>query len=229
MNVRNRVAGITNATAFPAAVISSAAASEPVSDPIDKLVAAATRGDEPAVTELLERSLPRLHAFVRLRMGAQIRAREDSFDLVQSVCRIVLEDLDGFEYRGERQFDAWLFTAALNKLRERGRFVGRERRDPKRERPLDVESSRVYASMMTPSQVAIGAEAVDRLEAAFDRLPDDYREVITLSRVVRLSHAEIAAQMGRSPNATRTLLGRALARLGDELEHGKQNGDLPDQ
>jgi RNA polymerase sigma-70 factor (ECF subfamily) len=189
-----------------------------VADELEDLVAAASRGEEPALDALVVRNMPKLHAFVRLRMGAQLRAREGSLDVVQSICRTVLGDLPSLEYRGEREFLRWLFTAALNKLREHGRFHARERRDPDRERHLEPEALTAYASVATPSRVAIGAEDVERIEGAFDRLPDDYREVITLSRIVGLAHREIAEQIGRTEGATRTLLGRALAKLADELE-----------
>jgi RNA polymerase sigma factor (sigma-70 family) len=53
-------------------------------------------------------------------------------------------------------------------------------------------------------------ELAQQMELAFDRLPDDYREVITLARIVGLSHAEIARQMGRGEGAVRMLLSRAL-------------------
>jgi RNA polymerase sigma-70 factor (ECF subfamily) len=61
-------------------------------------------------------------------------------------------------------------------------------------------------------------EQADRIEAALDRLPADYREVICLSRFAGFSHAEIAAEMGRSELATRSLLSRALSQLAEELE-----------
>ena len=41
---------------------------------------------------LLEEHLPRLRAFIRLRTNQAIRARESCSDLVQSVCREVLEE-----------------------------------------------------------------------------------------------------------------------------------------
>jgi RNA polymerase sigma factor (sigma-70 family) len=44
--------------------------------------------------------------------------------------------------------------------------------------------------------------------------PENYREVITLSRVVGLSHREIGEQIGKNEGAVRVLLHRALARLG---------------
>ncbi len=93
-------------------------------------------------------------------------------------------------------------------------------RSPEREegRIEDVPSG-AYADLVTPSQEAEAQEAGERLERAFDELPEQYQEVITLSRIVGLRFDEIAEQMGRSPGAVRTLLGRALARL-SEL-HGR--------
>lgn len=189
-----------------------------VNPSIDELVADASRGSEPALEALLAESLPRLQAFVRLRMGVQLRAREETVDVVQSVCRTLLEGIDRLEYRGEGPFYAWLFTAATNKLRARARHLGRECRNPDRELPLDAGASHLYASILSPSQAAVGQETAQQLEAAFDRLPDDYREAITLSRIAGLDTEELAAHMGRTVGATRMLLGRALSRLGEELE-----------
>lgn len=181
------------------------------------LVEAVTRGDAPALDELVASHLPRLHAYVRLRMGPALRAREGTLDVVQSVCREVLADVrNGFEYRGEAAFRGWLFQAALNKIRDRHRYHDAEKRQALREQPIDGATAEVYHSL-TPSRVAMVRERVRRLEEAFDELPDEYREVITLARIAGLSHAEIAARMDRSSGATRMLLGRALARLGAVL------------
>ena len=67
--------------------------------------------------------------------------------------------------------------------------------------------------MCTPSREAIAREQLGRVEQAFESLPDDYRRVITLSRIVGLSHAEIAEVLGRTPGAVKTLLNRAVVRL----------------
>ena len=141
-------------------------------------------------------------------------------DLVQSVCRDLLTDLDRFEWRGEVAFKSWLFTRTLHKIYDRNKFYGREGRDPAREQqiPSDPQMLSGFDSLLTASKVAIQREDVERLEQAFDQLPEDYREVITLSKMVGLSHAEIGERMGRSQQATRVLLHRALARLGTLLD-----------
>ena len=100
----------------------------------------------------------------------------------------------------------------------RQRYYLAEKRSPVRELARADDSGaglrEIYASFCSPSQVAIRNEDLALLKGAFDRLPDDYRTVVTLARIVGLSHAEIAEEMGRSENAVRTLLHRALARLG---------------
>ncbi len=80
-----------------------------------------------------------------------------------------------------------------------------------------------YSSVLSPSRQLITEERIRALEAAFDALPDDYREVIALSRIVRLSRAQVAEQMGRTDDSVRNLMPRALAALAEELR--KRGGD----
>ncbi len=186
--------------------------------PDRSLLAAATRGDAAAAQALLQGYLTRLRAFVRMRMPADLRARESSLDVVQSVCCELLGELDGFEFRGEADFRGWLFTAALNKLRNKHRFQRQQKRDRSREGALpegaDMDALLASSGLLgTPSQVAIGVETMERLERAFDSLPEHYREVISLARIAGLPHAEIARRLDKTEQATRQLLGRALVQL----------------
>ena len=54
-------------------------------------VAAARAGDRSAIDRLIAGYQPRLLAFVRLRLDDRVRAREATMDVVQSVCREVLQ------------------------------------------------------------------------------------------------------------------------------------------
>ena len=54
---------------------------------------------------------------------------------------------------------------------------------------------------------------IARIEAAFDGLPDEYRDVIVEACVLGKPHREIAGAMNRSEQAVRSLLQRARARL----------------
>ena len=186
------------------------------------LLQEASNGGAVAVDALLTRYLPELHAFIRLRAGSRLLRREQSEDLLQSVCREVLEDASSFEYRGERSFKKWLYLTAQHKLYDRARFYGAEKRDVGRDVPLPTDPGYYsgYAAFLSPSRVAIEAEAVERLEHIFDQLPQQYAEVITLAKIVGLSHDEIAKEIGKSVTASRMLLHRALAKLAVMLSEG---------
>ena len=72
-------------------------------------------------------------------------------------------------------------------------------------------------SISTPSGKLVSAEEIERIEAALAKLPDERREIVLLSRMLGLSHREIAERMGRTENACRILLTRALAELAKNL------------
>jgi RNA polymerase sigma-70 factor (ECF subfamily) len=118
------------------------------------LVAAARNKDEAALQQLLVRNLPGLEAFVRLRMGAALRGLMTAPDLVQSVCREVLEDLGDFEFRGEGPFRHWLFVRAENKLREKHRYHHRDKRDQQKAVSLSEGTNAItgYRTLLTPSK-----------------------------------------------------------------------------
>lgn len=178
-----------------------------------EILGRASQGDRAAIDELLRRHLPALRVFVRLQAGARLRLRESCSDLVNSTCRELLENLAGFEYQGEAQFRHWLCTAALHKIQQRARYHDSARRDPAREADVGVPVEQLYRTLLTPSRIAVARESIERLERAFDGLPADYREVILLCRIVGLSQEEVAQRMGRSVDAVRNLLHRALARV----------------
>lgn len=178
----------------------------------------AAQGDQDALAQLLDRHLPSVRAFVRSHMAPQLRAHESASDLVQSICRELLTHRDAFRHPDENGFQAWLFTTARRKIQNRARDLAREKRDVRREVGALGESAiaalgGAYARISSPSGKALLAEEVQRLEAAIDRLPEEHREVITLAHLAGLSRREIGERMGRSEEAVRALLHRAMARL----------------
>jgi RNA polymerase sigma-70 factor (ECF subfamily) len=190
-------------------------AENPIESETAALVYMAGQQDRAAIEQLLVRHLPGLEAFVRLRMGPVLRGLLTAPDLVQSVCREALEDLGEFEFRGEAPFRHWLYVRAENKLREKHRFHQADKRKRDQEVPLPDASTFLpaYRELCSPSQELEVRETMRRIEAAFDQLPDDYREAITLHKLCGLSHAEIAERMQRSEGAVRNLVYRGISRL----------------
>ena len=183
------------------------------------LVARVSLGDGAAVTTLLQQQLPGLRAYIRMKAGKELLALESSSDLAQSVCRDILENLGRFQYDGEGAFRKWLFTTALRKIADRYEFYQAGRRNIRREASTGGDDAILEAcrGFYTPSRQAAAREDLARLETCLRSLDDDKREVILLSRMVGLSHAEIAAEMGKTEVAVRKLLSRALAELADRM------------
>ncbi|MCX6538916.1 MAG: RNA polymerase sigma factor [Acidobacteria bacterium] len=177
------------------------------------LLMAAKAGSAEALGRLYQRVSGRLLAVIRIRMGRDLRSRMESRDILQSTLLRSFERLDQFAGGDGATLMAWLARIAENEIRDQADFQHRQRRDIAASIPLDqiheVMATRVRSAF---SQVAIGEEAT-RLEAALEALDADYREVVVLRKLEELSFKEIAARMGRTEDACRMLLARAMVAL----------------
>lgn len=89
-------------------------------------------------------------------------------------------------------------------------------REPQGDRALHGEQVTLVIENVTLVQSRTGSKKPGvTILVAGERI---YREVITLSRVVGLSHSGVAGSMECSEGATRVLLHRALVELADVLK-----------
>ncbi len=176
------------------------------------LVERARKGDREAVEALFAKSYPDLVQAVRFRLGEALRNRMDSLDLAQSAYLEAYRDLDGYEYGGKGSFRRWLMGIVENKIRGRLKFFKAQRRDMRREVALEGQS--IPRETLSPVSRFLALEDRVRLEAAMDRLPEEYREVIIARYYLRLSWKEVGERHGqRSPEAVQMLARRALLKL----------------
>jgi len=184
----------------------------PPGGPTDELVHDAIAGRPDAVEALYGRVTPRVLAYVRMRMGQSLRARMDSRDILQATLLKSFERLSEFRGTNAASLMAWLSRIAEREILDRADFHQRARRSPSREAPLsgqDVLEARVTSVLSR----MIRDERVERLEAAMEGLSDAHREIILLRKFQDLPFREIAARLGKSEDACRMLLARALAAL----------------
>ena len=186
------------------------------------LITLAKNGDQPAIEQLCRIYGERVRRIIRLRIDRKLRPKIDSVDVVQDALILALAGLKDFTYRNEGDFLRWLSKIAENKLRDILDKFHAEKRDIRREIPFKkVETKTEEGSIgiagplqtTTPSVMLSRKEQYDRLERAIDELKPEYREVIFLSRIERLSHEEIAVKLGKSKGAVAMLLSRALIAL----------------
>jgi len=184
-------------------------------------LAAARAGDAAARSALVAAFGDHVLAAVRAEMGDALRARHEAEDLAQDVWERALRSLDAFRGETEAALRAWLASMAAHVAMDHARRA--RARGAGRDVPLAARDSSasgggagaagLAASAPSPSRVLRRRERSDRLEAALDALSEDHRRVIRLARLEGLPVSEVAARMGRSPNATSMLLLRALREL----------------
>ena len=183
-------------------------------------------GDDQALDQLYGRYYDRMVAVVRLRMGTKLRAKMESMDVVQEAFLASLNGLKTFSYRGEGAFFHWLCKVIENRIRDLVERFGAQKRDPAKEVPLWPGRSSAESVFGPISDLAVSAspaseaalrEETQRLEKAIDTLSEQQREALLLVRYEQLAFDEAASVMGKTPDAVRMLVGRAIVALAKSL------------
>jgi len=197
-------------------------------DKTQHLVALAKEGDESALDQLCRAYSERVRWVVRLRMGGEIRSKLESMDLVQDALVCALRDLGNFTYKSEGDFLLWLSKIAENRLRDNLDKLHADKRDIRKEVRLDSYRPTTGESfagavgpidLTTPSVIMSKREDLARLAKALDALKPEYRKVIVLTKIEGLSYKEIADRLGKSGDAVRMLVSRAVAALSGAFEN----------
>ena len=178
-----------------------------------ELIKAFKEGSSDALAELIGRYKDRLYAYL-LRLS---RSRDTADDLVQEVFIKIIKKPDSY---GERQkFSAWLFTVAHHVMMDHFRSAAR-----RREESLDAaaEGSPSPVEMLAsadpgPDRVLEDAVRTAKLQAAFDRLSADQREIFLMRHYSELSFKEIAEILGVPIGTVLARMSRAMAKMRREI------------
>lgn len=169
------------------------------------LLLRARRGDRRALARLVEELLPRLTSWARGRLPSWVRGACDTSDLVHDAFVRTLARLDVFEPRSRRALAAYLRTAVRNRIADEHRRAARW--------VCSDTSDRLASTAPTPLEQAVDAETTRRYRAALATLSRRDRELVVGHLELDYSHAQLGCMIGRSPNAARMALTRAMARL----------------
>jgi RNA polymerase sigma-70 factor (ECF subfamily) len=151
---------------------------------------------------LVRRHYGAVYGLVRRLLGA-----EGARDAAQETFVRAIAHLGEFDRR--RSFRNWLFAIAANYVRDHLRR--------RKQLPLDPGTEESVPDLSLPDASMLRREDRDRILAAVDRLPFDWKVVVTLQFQQDLSAPEIAETLGISVNAVRIRLFRGLAALRKEL------------
>ena len=174
----------------------------------------------------LERYLPLLRVQARqMHLDPRLRRRFDGSDLVGETLLKACAELPGFRGSTEAELVAWLQQILAHCALDQVRRERAGKRDVALERSLQAAagepSARLEAFLRargpSPSEEAQQREELLRLAAAIDQLPEPERDALILRKLMNLSVAEIAEQLGRTKKAVGGLLERGLHRLSKSL------------
>lgn len=197
---------------------------------ITNLLNRARNGDAAAQEELFTQCRSYVGVVAQACMQRRLRTKVDASDLIQQTMLEAHRGLKNFRGETEAEWLAWLKRIVAHNATDVARkFHGTEKRQANREVPLHVAPPGVSGSFSrdpqdqgeSPSQCVLRRERELEVAAAVEQLPEDYREVILLRNLQRLSFNEVAERMGRSRPAVQMLWLRALRQLESMLS---QNG-----
>lgn len=215
---RTEVLGIFSESSAP--LIRSRAVHDPTSTQV--LLIRFRDGDASALNELYDRHIPRILAAVRARLGAELRHKVESWDIVQDAMLASLKNVGSFEYQSDGAFLKWLAQIVENRIRDQLDFNHAGRRDHRLETPLENPHSPGRCApldipdktgLRTPSQILMLGEDLARLETAMDRLPVETRELIIAVKLEGRTFKEMADDAGKTPDAVRMQVNRAMEEL----------------
>ncbi|GHO56354.1 RNA polymerase sigma factor [Ktedonobacter robiniae] len=159
----------------------------------------AARENPAAFEPLYVRYRTRLYRYLRTRLTSD----EDAADVTHQVFLIALDALPKYQQCG-LPFAAWLFRIAHHtviNINRRQRSVVSWDALPDTLQPLDDQN---------PESLALHQEALMQLRMWLAKLKADQRELLALRFAAELTVPQIAAVVGKKPEATKKQLSRLL-------------------
>jgi RNA polymerase sigma-70 factor (ECF subfamily) len=189
-----------------------------------RLLERARAGDQDALREIFSRHRERLRRMVELRLDRRLQARLDASDVVQDAYLEVAQRLEDYLKDPKLPLFLWLRLVVGERLITLHRHhLGTQMRDAGLEislytGALPAASSAALAAQLlgkhtSPTQAAIRAERLVRIQEALNTLDPIDREILSLRHFEQLSRTESAQALGIEEAAASKRYIRALKRL----------------
>lgn len=163
---------------------------------------ASAQRDPAAFAALYQQYYARVYRYLRVRLQSE----EDAADLTQQVFLKALDALPRYR-SGSAPFSAWLFAIARHALTDRYR---------QRAPTLSLEAAGDLRSEQEMDAALLQRESLEQLNALVNQLKPDARDLLALRFAAGLTTPEIAATLGKRPEAVRKSLSRLLQSLKEQ-------------
>lgn len=163
-----------------------------------------SRGDKDAFSKLYDFYVENLYRFVYFKVNS-----DEAEDITELVFLKAWEARKRYNPK-KSSFSSWLYTIARNTIIDHYRVY-------KKTEQLDVthQATDKYAN---PKLMAEESLTSDKLRAAIDKLPDNFRDILLLRFIDDMEYAEIADVIGKSEGSIRIMQFRAIKELRGMLE-----------
>jgi RNA polymerase sigma-70 factor (ECF subfamily) len=188
------------------------------------LLMRARAGDAGALQEIFTCHRQRLRRMVEMRLDRRLQARVDASDVIQEAFLEIAQRLEEYLRSPKLPLFLWLRLVVGERLLKLHRqHLGAQMRDAGREvslyrEALPAASSAALAAQLlgkytSPTQAAVRAERMLRLQEALNTLDPIDREILSLRNFEELTRAEAAQVLGIEEAAASKRYIRALKRL----------------
>lgn len=187
-------------------------------------------GDQQAMADLVQQEAAFVERQVHERLGPLLRRQHDTQDIVQATLLQALRTAPKFLVSDRDQLRGLLARMVENALRVQANHQQRQKRDIRREQPLQQAAGDTVldldpaATVTSPGAAAERTETREWVRLALELLDPGDREVIVLRDYDELSFVAIAERLGEAEDTVRMRHRRAmpkLARTLAQLREGK--------
>jgi RNA polymerase sigma-70 factor (ECF subfamily) len=197
----------------------------PYDDPDVQLMLRFQKGDMGAFQELFHKHAPSVVNFAFHFLGTRARAEEIAQEVFLQVYRWQKR------YEPKAKFSTWLFKIAnnhcLNEVRKGEYRATHESLNPlvdaegeERERDLpDTNPGR-------GEEILAAKQAAGKIQKILDRIPENQRAALMLSRLEGMSYQEVAEVLGCTEKAVKSLVFRATQSLKEGLRDVLDDHDM---
>lgn len=174
-------------------------------------------GRSSAGNALLQRYEARIRQWAASRIPSQARQLSGTGDVVTQVMWKLYKKLPSFQPTHDAALAAYIRKAVLNEVRTVIRSSARHHRK------LEAVQRDEQPCPASPLEDAIGTEALERFEGAFERLPGELQSLIHLRLELGFGFDEIQKALGKpSEDAARMATRRAFDRLAEEMKRDEE-------
>lgn len=175
----------------------------------------------PELVAMLMSRAEMVHDYVRKRIPARFQSVLSSDDVAQEVWVTAFKTFGAFQNDRPDAFDRWLMALASRKLIDAVRRLARTKRggDARFAQFMGTASTilplveKIASDQPTPSSHESAREACHAVHLALARLPDRYRQALTLYYLRGCTRIEVQEAMDVSANDVNNLLSRGLEKL----------------